>query len=148
MVRIIFENEGSLDKYVGDAIVAVYGGFIPLDNPTSNAVKTAIDMVNRIAQLNDKWKTQYKGFRLGVGFGIDTGEVFIGNVGSPDRMEFTVIGDAVNTAQYLSDIAMFDQILLSERAGNELGSEINVEELSVFEDKDKISNLLVLKIIK
>jgi adenylate cyclase len=143
MVRIIFEHKGSLDKYVGDAIVAVFGGFVELDNPTSNAVITAIDMVSRMVRLNEKWKGQYRGFQMNVGFGIDTGEVFMGNVGSPERMEFTVIGEAVNMADHLSNLARPNQILLSETASKALGGHVDIREV-----EDKRGEKRVLEVVR
>jgi len=129
MATIIFENKGSLDKYIGDAIVAVFGSLIPLQNPTVNAVDTSIRMVTRMADLNRKWAIVFNGFHMDIGVGIDTGEVFLGSVGSPDRMEFTVIGRAVNTAQLLSDIAQPDQILLTEDAVKAFGDVSRLREL-------------------
>ncbi len=83
MAEAIFENRGSLDKYVGDAVVAVFGSLIELDNHTVNAVKTALDMVGRMGSLNRRWADDFEGFHMDIGIGIDTGEVFLGNVGSP-----------------------------------------------------------------
>ena len=136
MADVIFKNHGSLDKFVGDAIIAVYGavqeGLIKLENPTANAVKTAIDMVSRMSSLNRKWAGEYDGFHMDIGIGIDTGEVFMGNVGSPDRMEFTVIGNAVNNAQFFSDTAGPNEILLSETAATALGGKVRVRELEKY----------------
>lgn len=148
MGRIIFENHGSLDKYVGDAIVAVYGSLIDLENPTSNAVKTAIDMINRMVWLNEKWSSEYDGLKMDIGIGIDTGEVFLGNVGSPERMEFTVIGEAVNMADFLSNTAKPKQILLSEAAYAALGGSIDVRELELKDSKGKQGDQRVLELVR
>jgi len=126
MSGIIFDNQGSLDKYVGDAIVAVFGSLIDLENPTANAVKAAIDMINSMARLNEKWFEKFDGLTMNIGIGIDLGEVFLGNVGSPERMEFTVIGEAVNMADQLSNMAKPNQILLSVAADAAKGGKIDV----------------------
>lgn len=104
MARIIFENQGSPDKYVGDAIVAVFGSLIPLENPGRTAIQAAIQMMKELSSLNVMWKNQYR-FSIDIGIGINTREVFLGNIGSPERMEFTIIGDTVNIASRFSDIA-------------------------------------------
>jgi adenylate cyclase len=68
MARIIFENQGSLDKYIGDAIVAVFGSLIPLENPARTAVQAAIQMIKELSSLNQRWKSQY-GFTMEIGVG-------------------------------------------------------------------------------
>jgi adenylate cyclase len=148
MANVIFDNQGSLDKYVGDAIVAVFGSLIDLENPTSNAVKTAIDMRDCMARLNEKWAVRYDGFKMEIGIGIDVGEVFLGNVGSPDRMEFTVIGEAVNTADHMSKVAKPRQILLSDAAGVTLGGTVEVRALKLEDAKVKRSDQTVLELVK
>jgi len=147
MAQVIFDNQGSLDKYIGDAIVAVYGSLIEVDNPTAQAVKTAIDMIARMTRLNRKWAEEFDGFHMDIGIGVDTGEVFLGNVGSPDRMEFTVIGNAVNTAQLLSDTAAPDQILLSEAAASALGGKVSVKELEIKGTDGKKDDMRILQVV-
>jgi class 3 adenylate cyclase len=112
MAKIIFENQGSLDKYIGDAIVAVFGSLVPLENPARNAVEASIQMMKRLPDLNERWRKQFN-FSMHIGIGVNTGEVFLGNIGSPERMEFTVIGDAVNVASRLSGLAKKGQILVT-----------------------------------
>ena len=106
MVAVVFENKGSIDKFVGDAIVAVFGSLVEVENHARHAVNAALGMQRRLVDLNVEWQKQY-GVELGIGIGINTGEVFLGNIGSPDRMEFTVIGDAVNLAARLEGLTKF-----------------------------------------
>lgn len=106
MVAVVFENKGSIDKFVGDAIVAVFGSLVEVENHARHAVNAAIGMQRRLVDLNIDWKKRY-GVELGIGIGINTGEVFLGNIGSPERMEFTVIGDAVNLAARLEGLTKF-----------------------------------------
>jgi len=148
MAGIIFGNQGSLDKYVGDAIVAVFGGHIPQANPTSSAVKASIDMVDRMIRLNEGWSKAYDRFSMEIGIGIDTGEVFIGNVGSPERMEFTVLGDAVNVASRLSELAGPRQILLSDRAAAALGGVVGIRELELGTTKSVPGQPRILEVVK
>ncbi len=125
MAKIIFENQGSLDKFIGDAIVAVFGSLISLENAAHNAVCAAVDMMKKMPELNTKWADQFNGFNMDIGIGINTGEVFLGNIGSPERMEFTVIGDTVNVASRFSDLAEPGQILATRETVTELGDEFS-----------------------
>lgn len=146
MAKIIFQNQGSLDKYIGDAIVAVFGSLIPLENPGRTAVQAAIQMMKELSSLNEKWKNQY-GFRMDIGIGINTGEVFLGNIGSPERMEFTVIGDTVNIASRFSDIAKAGQILITKETLASLSADIGHKELPPTEVKGKTGKLEVFEIL-
>ena len=146
MAKVIFENQGSLDKYIGDAIVAVFGSLIPLKNSERTAVLAAIQMMKEMQTLNEKWKSQY-GFKMEMGIGINTGEVFLGNVGSPERMEFTVIGDAVNIASRFSGVAQGGQILITKETLTGLGPDIKYVELEPIEVKGKAGRLEVFEII-
>jgi adenylate cyclase len=146
MARIIFENQGSLDKYIGDAIVAVFGSLIPLENSAQAAVKASVEMMREMVRLNKKWKTRY-GFNMEMGVGINTGEVFLGNIGSPERMEFTVIGDTVNTASRFSGLAKGRQILITKETLSDLGPEIKYSKLPPAEVKGKTGKLEVFEIL-
>ncbi len=145
MAGIIFENQGSLDKYIGDAIVAVFGSLIPLENSARHAVTAAIEMMKRLPALNERWMREYE-FTMNIGIGINTGEVFLGNIGSPERMEFTVIGDTVNVASRFSGMARPGQILVTREALNYLGPDIRYKELPPSEVKGKTGKLEVFEI--
>lgn len=123
MAEVIFQNQGSLDKYIGDAIVAVFGSLIPLENPESHAVSAAIGMMRRLQELNREWGERGD-FTMEMGIGINTGEVFLGNIGSSERMEFTVIGDTVNVASRFSSLARAGQILVTDTVATRLDGQI------------------------
>ena len=146
MAKIIFENQGSLDKYIGDAIVAVFGSLIPLENSAEFAVRAAAQMMKRMTALNERWAGQY-GLVMNIGIGINTGQVFLGNVGSPERMEFTVIGDTVNVTSRLSDLAQAGQILTTRDTLACLGTDIKYRELPPAEIKGKSGKLEVFEIL-
>jgi adenylate cyclase len=146
MAEVIFKNQGSLDKYIGDAIVAVFGSLIPLENSSNTAVQAAIHMMKRMASLREKWKKQY-GVEMEMGVGINTGEVFLGNVGSPERMEFTVIGDTVNIASRFSGLARGDQILVTKETFVHLSSNFRYKELPPVDVKGKTAKLEVFEIL-
>jgi class 3 adenylate cyclase/energy-converting hydrogenase Eha subunit A len=147
MADIIFECQGSLDKYIGDALVAVFGSLIEVENPVQNAVQAAVKMMKRMPVLNERWLKEY-GFSMQQGIGVNTGKVFLGNIGSPERMEFTVIGDTVNVSSRFSGLAKAGQILLTREAFNFMdGSNINFRELPPSKVKGKSEELEVFEVI-
>lgn len=104
MVEAVFHCEGTLDKFIGDALMAVFGAPLPLNPPESHgwmAVKSALDMRKRLQEFNDSRPGEIP-FRFGIG--ISSGEVVSGNIGSQKRMDYTVIGDAVNLSSRLEDL--------------------------------------------
>jgi adenylate cyclase len=105
MVRLVFAHHGSLDKFIGDAVMAVWGNIVS-ENPASDArhaVATALAMRKSLAQLNEDWKKRGM-LELHIGIGVNHGEVIVGNLGSTEKMELTVIGDAVNLASRLEGL--------------------------------------------
>jgi adenylate cyclase len=105
MVRLVFAHNGSLDKFIGDAVMAVWGNIVS-ESPAQDArraVATALAMRKSLEQLNASWKA--RGWQeLHIGIGINHGEVIVGNLGSTEKMELTVIGDAVNLASRLEGL--------------------------------------------
>lgn len=146
MGRVIFKHRGSLDKFIGDAIVAVFGSLIQLENPEQNAVETAVEMMKQVTALNEGWQDKY-GFEMQIGIGITAGEVFLGTVGAPQRMEFTVIGDTVNVAARLSGIAKGGQILITKEAQSALNSGIITNELPPAELKGKTDKTEIFEVL-
>ncbi|MDT8421165.1 MAG: adenylate/guanylate cyclase domain-containing protein [Desulfuromonadales bacterium] len=146
MAECIFVHQGSLDKYIGDAIVAVFGSLIPLDNPENHAAQASIEMMHRLQKLNEIW-SERGDFSMQMGIGICTGEVFLGNVGSNERMEFTVIGDTVNMASRLSGVAKGGQIVITESVKSHLGSSFNIQELPPVVVKGKQGQHVVYEVV-
>jgi adenylate cyclase len=100
MVGVVLAHDGAVDKYIGDAIMAVFGAPIPGPKDAENAVRAAINMRKKLILLNAE--LEKRGIpEIRTGIGIHTGEVVAGNIGSPERMEYTVIGDSVNLASRL-----------------------------------------------
>jgi len=100
MEPIITRYNGIINKFIGDAVMAIFGEPIQDDNHVQNAVKCGYEMLERVEKLNRKWARENKP-EIEIGVGINTGEVFVGNIGSVNRMEYTVIGDTVNLASRL-----------------------------------------------
>jgi adenylate cyclase len=113
MTDIISEYAGTLDKFLGDGIMALYGAPITKPDDALRAAKTAIEMQRALVELNRNWVA--KGQRpLGMGVGLNTGTVTAGNIGSTKRYDYTAIGDAVNLASRLCANAAPGQILVSD----------------------------------
>jgi adenylate cyclase len=101
MVDLVFEHQGTLDKFLGDGLLAFFGAPLPVPRAASQAVACAIAMQQRLHAMQEKGTTPIQGMRIGV----NTGEAIIGNIGSEKRMDFTIIGDVVNVASRLLDVA-------------------------------------------
>ncbi len=97
MEPIITKYNGVINKFIGDAVMAIFGEPVQDINHPQNAVKCAYEMLKKVEYLRDKWIYEGKP-KIEIGVGINTGEVFIGNIGTETRMEYTVIGDTVNLA--------------------------------------------------
>jgi adenylate cyclase len=100
MTNVVFKYDGTLDKYMGDAIMAIYGA--PLDQPDHayRACRSALDMIEELDRLNEKWIREGK-TPLDIGIGISTGMMMVGNMGSEQRFDYTVMGDSVNLGSRL-----------------------------------------------
>src|SRR5581483_6138613 len=108
---VIFGNGGTLDKYLGDGVMAVFGAPISKGGDADNAVRTAIEMQRLVQQLNrDAVSRGWPELRIGIV--INTGVVTAGNIGSPRRIDYTVVGDAVNVAARLMAFARGGQVVI------------------------------------
>lgn len=111
IVDIIQANEGTIDKFIGDAVMALWNTPLELDDHALRAVRAACQVRD---ELTDFHAQLPPGFRLKVNFGIHTGTAVVGNVGAPQIMDFTAVGDTVNVAARLQDYADGGQILISD----------------------------------
>ena len=127
MVEIIFRHGGTLDKFIGDAIMALWGAPLGTEDDSDKAMRAAIDMQRKLVELNEHWKATGKP-PVTIGIGINCGQVFAGNIGSEQRLEYTVLGDAVNTASRLCSNAGKGEIMISEPFFRRLKSPPELEE--------------------
>lgn len=139
MVEAVFHYDGTLDKFIGDALMAVFGAPLPLNPPESHgwkAVQSALDMRRRLKEFNDS-RPGEDPFRFGIG--ISSGEVVSGNIGSQKRMDYTVIGDAVNLSSRLEQLTKEYRcdIILSEFTYSLCADRIWVRELDKVRVKGK-----------
>jgi len=104
MTRVIFKHDGVLDKYIGDAIMAFWNA--PMDQPdhAARACAAALDMVGTLGELHADWERRGVP-RLELGIGINTGSMVVGNMGSRERLAYTVLGDTVNVASRLEGLS-------------------------------------------
>ncbi|HEX2403399.1 MAG TPA: adenylate/guanylate cyclase domain-containing protein, partial [Acidimicrobiia bacterium] len=114
MTDVVFSNGGTLDKYLGDGILAFFGDPIPFEDHAERAVASAFEMQRSLDRLRDMWMVQYEE-DLTIGIGISTGYVTVGNIGSSNRIEYTVIGNHVNVASRLAMVASAGQVLVTDR---------------------------------
>lgn len=121
MVEIILSHNGTLDKYIGDAIMAFYNDPVEMEDHALRAVQTAIAMKMKLAKLNEKWLSEGKQ-PLKIGIGINTGEMIVGHMGSPRLVDYTVIGDNVNLTSRIESLTKEYNatILISESTYNEV----------------------------
>lgn len=113
MTEVLFSHSGTLDKYIGDEFMAVFGAPIACGDEAYHAVCAALEMQQKNRQLNTVRIAERRP-PLELGIGIDSGEVIAGYIGSPRRMDFTVVGDRVNTAKRFCDMAGPEQVVIGQ----------------------------------
>ena len=146
MVECVFATGGTLDKFIGDALMAQWGAPLATGNDALNALETAKLMHERLRDLNARGKPHDRPV-LEVGIGIGFGEVFAGNIGSSRRLEYTVIGDVVNVASRLSSLAAPGEVLISQDAYDAIGTPIpRAEELEQLQVRGRTRNLRVYRV--
>lgn len=138
MTDIVFATDGTLDKYIGDAIMAFWGSPYPQADHALRSCSCALQMVRGLAQLNAKWKSSGHP-PIAIGIGLNTGEVNVGNMGSARRLSWTVMGDNVNLASRLEGITKqyHVQLIISEATYRQVSSHFVCRELDKIRVKGK-----------
>lgn len=142
MSDVIFEHEGTLDKFIGDAILAVFGA--PLDQPDHalRAVRTARQMRQTLARLNED-----RDCPIQMRVAINSGVALAGDMGSPKRREYTVLGDVVNTASRLEKLATPGQIIISKATFDRLNGEIEARSCGCVELRGRTAQVEIFEVV-
>ncbi|MCR4405431.1 MAG: GAF domain-containing protein [Anaerolineae bacterium] len=144
--EVVLAHEGTLDKFVGDEVMAVFGAPVPMPDHALRAVKTALEMQRVHGDLLARWATEG---RQGapIGIGINTGEMVVGNIGCELQADYTVIGDAVNLASRLCGIAKEGQILISEATYQLVRDHVLVNKLPPVQVKGRIEPVQIYEVL-
>jgi class 3 adenylate cyclase len=146
LTDVVFANHGTLDKFIGDCLMAFYGAPLSTGNDALNAVRSAVEMQAAFKELKTQWADGRSA--LGLAIGVNTGEAIVGNVGSHRRMEYTVIGDAVNVAARLQDRAIAGQILIGEDTYTLVAGDVVGREFAGIELKGRAKPIAVYEIVQ
>ena len=144
MTDIIFKYDGTLDKYIGDCIMAVFGAPIEKEGDPVRAISAAQEMRRELATLMDNTIEEKK---FNIRIGINTGRVVAGNIGSPNRMEYTVIGDPVNVASRLESMAKPNQILIGEETYRHIRDKFKIKKVGPKKVKGKKAEVMVYEVL-
>ncbi len=138
MVEVVFKHGGTLDKFVGDEIMAIYGAPYYFENHAERACETALDMVAALRRLQKSWSEKEMEY-FSIGIGINTGKVIVGNLGSIQLFDYTVIGDEVNLGARLegANKQYSTTIIISESTYNKVKEKAIVRELDYVRVKGK-----------
>ena len=138
MEKVISYYHGTIDKYIGDAIMGFWGAPIDIDQPVIKAVECALAMQEKLTQLNNKWAKEGKAV-LKTRIGVHYGKTLVGNIGSPNRMNYTIIGDTVNIASRLEGINKNygTNIMVSEEVYMIIKDQFHLEYIDQIELKGK-----------
>ena len=148
MTDTVLAHDGIIDKYEGDAIMAEFGVPVPYDNHAFMACKTAVEMQKKLSKLREKWKKEGRP-ELRARIGINTGEVIVGNMGSRDVFDYTVMGDHVNLGSRLEGANKFygTYIMISEFTYDHVKDDFYTRELDLIKVKGKDQPIKVFQLI-
>jgi adenylate cyclase len=149
MSKVIYRHGGTVDKYEGDAIIAFFGEPVPYEDHALRALRTALDMHRELAAMHKRWEKEGRPAQIEIGIGINSGEVFVGMVGSEQRINYTVIGDNANLAARLQDLTKtYDwPVLISESTQQQVAGEFDTELVDSVRVKGKTRPVNVYKVL-
>jgi adenylate cyclase len=147
MVPIVLKHGGTLDKYVGDAIMALFGAPLAHEDHAARAVRAALEMIAQLPILSPKWEAR-SGRPLQIGVGINTGEAVVGVMGADSRREYSAIGDTVNLASRLEGVTkdFKTPIVISHATAAALGDRFRIRELSELRVKGRAESVRVFAV--
>jgi adenylate cyclase len=149
MTEIVFEHEGTLDKFVGDAIMALWGAPVGQPDHAERAVRCALAMIDKLKQLQAKWTAEGR-YAIDIGIGINTGEMVVGNMGAEGKkMDYTVIGDNVNLGARLEGLTRKynNHIIISEYTYAKVKDLVQASELDSVTVKGKEKPVVVYDLV-
>jgi adenylate cyclase len=138
---IVFEHHGTVDKFIGDAIMALFGAPVALKDHALQAVRAALAMQRKFSDAVSRG-----GQRASFGIGINTGQGVVGTIGAPQLLSYTVIGDMVNVAARLQDEARAGEVLITEETYRLVADEVDVEELGSIYVKGRLAPVTMYKV--
>ena len=141
----IFKNKGTLDKFIGDATMAIFNAPFDLDDYVFRSVCTAMDIAKGSHALNDKLQERF-GRSVSFGIGVHCGDAVVGNIGCEHRMDFTAIGDTVNTAARLESNAARGQILISKEVYERVKDRVDANAIGAIPLKGKSQEVFVYQL--
>jgi adenylate cyclase len=147
MTEVVFRHGGTLDKFLGDGLMAIFGAPVEQPNSTLNAVRAAVDMRERLRKFNLAREIGGEEPVL-VGIGINYGDAIVGNIGSRERMDYTVIGDTVNIAQRIQTYTEGGQVILAEPAYRRVADAVEVNPLGPYELKGKTQKIGLYEVVR
>ena len=145
MTDIVFRFEGTLDKYIGDGLMAIFGAPMEREDDAERAILAAKEMKKQLAVMLGQKGNFKKKFNIRIG--INTGRVVVGNIGSLIRMEYTVIGDPVNIASRLESIAKPNQILIGEETFKAVKGKFKIKTIGPQKIKGKSEEIMVYEVL-
>jgi adenylate cyclase len=148
MTNVVFQHDGTLDKYIGDAVMAIYGAPLPQEDHPLRACLSALDMMEELGKLRARWAVQGKP-AIDIGIGVNTGEMVVGNMGSERRFDYTVIGDDVNLASRLEGLnkQYGTHIIISEFTYPFVRDHLWCRDLDVVRVKGKAKPVKILEVL-
>ncbi len=146
MASVVFRHEGNLDKFIGDCVMAVWGPPTSHPDDAARALNAALEMQHEVDTLNAAREAAGQR-RIAVGIGINTGQAVVGYMGSKERHEYTAIGDSVNIASRLCNLAKGGETICTETTLKKAGQGFRVEEMSLAQVKGKEKGVPTYRVV-
>jgi adenylate cyclase len=149
MVEIVFQYKGTVDKFIGDAVMAFWGAPVRQEDHALRAVGCALAMITKLRELQEKWKSEGKTI-IDIGVGVNSGEMVVGNMGSNQRMDYTILGDNVNLGSRLEGLTRQYNVMviISEYTYEMIKDHVEVNYLGEVKVKGKQKPVKVYEAIK
>jgi len=148
MTQIVLEEKGTLDKYIGDAVMAIYNAPLDVEGHADHACRSALKMMAKLSELNQSFVE--RGIQtIDIGIGINTGDAVVGNMGAAMRFDYTAIGDNVNLASRLEGLNKLygTHIIVSESTKLQAGSDLNFREIDLVAVKGKLKPVPIYELM-